>query len=473
MMASDVPASVSAPAAFTAPSATIALPGQAASLTAPDGRVVVDLESLRISPAEGTRYRLTMGRRGSARRVTVATFGRWAELGWAPRGHSFFLTQGLASDRSDCLVVAPRRGRMSTLSLTSVVRGQPGPLTAAERPSTSHFYLEGDHWAHVLHNCMTVVYLPDPLEEESTAPGATSMASAYTDQRGRMPVSWADPGPGLNGRGQHKQRLAMRGIERAAADAAKEAVTTPARNPAATPQRALGSSSAPSSADFPLSFEVSPPFELDVIGSTASGQVGATAMVSSSLSALIAPSNSPLPQPRTVGQYLAGLRQFQRLRYLAQPADSPALCLGIPGGDGLIHTDIRVMVDDGSDINLITEATCVRLGIPICPTNICLTTSNGQTAVAGVTPPLPITYGVGGGPLASLTTHHCLLVVRDMDHVFEVLLGNVDTQRFGGTIDSLSHTYTLHLSYPDDEIKVSLPTTYAAPRRLRSVRGAQ
>ncbi len=152
MMASDVPASVSAPAAFTAPSATIALPGQAASLTAPDGRVVVDLESLRISPAEGTRYRLTMGRRGSARRVTVATFGRWAELGWAPRGHSFFLTQGLASDRSDCLVVAPRRGRMSTLSLTSVVRGQPGPLTAAERPSTSHFYLECDHWAgrHVI-----------------------------------------------------------------------------------------------------------------------------------------------------------------------------------------------------------------------------------------------------------------------------------------------------------------------------------
>ena len=66
-----------------------------------------------------------------------------------------------------------------------------------------------------------------------------------------------------------------------------------------------------------------------------------------------------------------------------------------------------------------------------------------------------------------------MLVVRGMDHVYEVLLGNIDTQRFDGVIDSRNQTYTLRLSYPDDDIIVSLPTMYAAPRRLSSVHGAQ
>ena len=354
----------------------------------------------------------------------------------------------------------------------AVANTRPG-LRPAGASTHVHFegeVLEADHWAHALQPHATLTATVTPVGV-GIAPIPTCTA-AYADQR-RMPVSWADPGPGLDGQSKRKQELALLGMERAAAIAVAQHGTSAHQaqhHMGPTPPAVPAPSDTTFAADRPISFEVILPF--DSIGSTASPMAGAIT-TSDPPGGVALATSTRLLQPRTVGQYCAGLTEFQRLRYLRQPADSPSLCLGLLGGDGSIHTDIWVLVDDGSDINLITEATCLRLGIPIYPTSIRLTTSNGDSGVIGITRPIPFTYGVGAPFHATLTVSHSMLVVRRMDHVYEVLLGNIDTQRFDGIIDSRTQTYTLRLSYSDDEIIVSLPTMYAAPRRLSSVHGAQ
>ena len=324
------------------------------------------------------------------------------------------------------------------------------------------------------------------------AGAAPSSLSAFVDQK-RMPVSFAEMGPGLHGRSRARQRLAAIG-------AAKEQEPEIHPSESGSPAEVLAASkgplaaepAAPSPLDRPLSYDVAPVTDGAAPKPAAYGKaptaskaeqqpdrairaLGNPPTASKLLSVALAAA-ADLGASRTIGEYLRRLPGFQRLRYLRQPKNDPSRCLGL-SLHGEMHTDLLTLCDDGSNIHLLTLATCRRKGIPVHPTSIRLTTSNASdTGVAGITDPISMTYGVGGAGGASLTVHHCMLVVDGMDHVFEMLLGNIDTQRFDGIINSRSSEYTLHphaRGSVDGETSVSLPTMYAAPRSARSVHGAQ
>jgi len=135
------------PAAIMSPKeAVVDLPGPLQSVPSPDGRYVVDVKALPLRPEQGPRYRLNVRGRGDHHGAKVLTFGRWAALSWAPQGHRFFLTNAIASDRSDCLVVGAGRPSIVKISLTRMILSNPGPLEPSERPSRAHFYVECDRW---------------------------------------------------------------------------------------------------------------------------------------------------------------------------------------------------------------------------------------------------------------------------------------------------------------------------------------
>jgi hypothetical protein len=163
--------------------------------------------------------------------------------------------------------------------------------------------------------------------------------------------------------------------------------------------------------------------------------------------------------PPSLQEYLATLSRYNRLRYFAQPSKTPSKCVSIMVS-GLAHTSIRIMLDDGANCNLMDEATRLALGIALHPTNIRLTTSNGSgTPVLGITPPLLVVYGSGCDE--AIEVWHYFLVTKDMGHVYGILLGNLDTQRFGGIINAADNTLALHTEYErlgTQSPKLVLPT---------------
>ena len=145
-----------------------------------------------------------------------------------------------------------------------------------------------------------------------------------------------------------------------------------------------------------------------------------------------------------------------KLTYLEQPKADRSKCMGILY-DGQVATSLKSMLGSGANVNLITEATCNTLGIPVYPTSIRLTTSNQRTTeTAGITPPVGIVYGVGTAQ--PLIAWHYFLVTAGMDQLYEVLLGNLDAQQFGGTTDSGANTHTLRPQFQQIGLKSPMLT---------------
>jgi hypothetical protein len=153
-----------------------------------------------------------------------------------------------------------------------------------------------------------------------------------------------------------------------------------------------------------------------------------------------------LDSPPTCEEYFALLRTHNHLRYLAQPEHAPSQCMFLFVNERA-HLCKLVMVDDGANCNLMDEAERIACGVRRWPTDITLTTSNGSgTRVLGITDPIKVVYGAGTPH--QIAVWHYFLVTEGMGHIYRVLLGNLDTQRFGGVIDAGRNTLTLHGAYP-------------------------
>jgi hypothetical protein len=138
--------------------------------------------------------------------------------------------------------------------------------------------------------------------------------------------------------------------------------------------------------------------------------------------------------------YLASRSSKRALRYFRNPIGSPNLCVALMIG-GKRVSDLVTMADDGANVHLMTRQACVKKGVSFFPSAITLTTSNAlSTKPLGVTGPVTIVYGCGPN---EVRVDHCFVVVEGMDSVFEVLLGNVDTEAFAGVIDAKAQTYSL------------------------------
>ena len=142
---------------------------------------------------------------------------------------------------------------------------------------------------------------------------------------------------------------------------------------------------------------------------------------------------SPVP---TDDEYAAQLSVNNTLTYFAPPSGKHERCLGLMlQGSNTVHKKLKMLLDPGANINVIGEATCIRLGIPILPTSMRLTTSTSQdNPVVGMTPFIAFVYGAGlDKPL--ITRHRCL-VTRDMGALYEVLVSNLDMDRYGAVMDA-------------------------------------
>ena len=171
--------------------------------------------------------------------------------------------------------------------------------------------------------------------------------------------------------------------------------------------------------------------------------------------------------PPTLAEYLATLNRYNKLRYLRQCSKSPDQCCTIMV-NGKAHIVPLAMLDDAANCNLMNDNQRKALGIELLPTDITLTTSNGSsTPVLGITPPLLVVYGAGSPN--PIRVWHYFLVTKDMGHVYGILLGNLDTQRFGGIINAPDSTLTLHPEYERlgaQSPKLVLPTVLQSAGNL-------
>ena len=143
-----------------------------------------------------------------------------------------------------------------------------------------------------------------------------------------------------------------------------------------------------------------------------------------------------MPPVPTDDEYAAQLAASNHLTYFSKPSGRLEHCLGLMvQGSGTVHVKERKLLDPGANVNIITEPTCLKLGIAILPTTMRLTTSTSQdNPVVGITPPIAFIYGVGSSnPL--VTWHRCL-VTRGMDELYQVLIGNLDLDRYGAVMDA-------------------------------------
>jgi hypothetical protein len=142
---------------------------------------------------------------------------------------------------------------------------------------------------------------------------------------------------------------------------------------------------------------------------------------------------------------MAMLTRHNSLTYFTQPQNCLERCVGLYY-EGSTWTNMRMMLDGGANINLISEAVCGQLGIPVGPTTVRLTTSvEHGSSVVGITPAVALMYGVGLE--APLTVWHYFLVTRGMDKLYQVLVGNLDTELFGAVMDSGLQRLTLRTQY--------------------------
>ena len=121
------------------------------------------------------------------------------------------------------------------------------------------------------------------------------------------------------------------------------------------------------------------------------------------------------------------------------------------------------MVDDGSNVGMLAEVAANAAKIPFSPSNIRLNTSNTSgSSILGITPAILVTYGKGSA--LEVNAWHYFLVTRGMDHLYHVLLPNVDLVAHGGGIYSGASTLFLRPQFDELGLQspmLSLPTRMA------------
>ena len=150
-----------------------------------------------------------------------------------------------------------------------------------------------------------------------------------------------------------------------------------------------------------------------------------------------------VPEVPTVGQYQTMLSNNSTLTYFANPRDKLERCVGIMlEGTDVVYININMLVDTGANVCCITKKLCNKLGIPILPTTMRLATSTSEgNSLVGVTPPVALIYGVAHPNV--LVVWHLFYVTEDVDGIYQVLIGNLDTDRYGAVIDTGSRVLTM------------------------------
>jgi hypothetical protein len=134
-----------------------------------------------------------------------------------------------------------------------------------------------------------------------------------------------------------------------------------------------------------------------------------------------------------------------RLFYIANPPDQPGQSVGlmIAGQKQLIPDSL---LDWGSNVFLMSESIASSCRIVVHPIPVRLNTSNGATAVLGVTAPIIVSYGAG---MHEVQREHCFLVVRTSPGAcFKLLIGNSDALRYGAAHDTVASMLIIRPQYP-------------------------
>lgn len=168
--------------------------------------------------------------------------------------------------------------------------------------------------------------------------------------------------------------------------------------------------------------------------------------------------------PPTPQEYFRQRPFMRLLTYVKQTERGSRVTLTY---QGQVFRNLIVMLDSGSNVNLITTKTCEDLGISIMPTNTRLTTSNANgSAVEGVTPPILVTYGEPGNDLQEW--HYFLVTPASVQHVYQVLLGNSDSLSYGAIQDDGTHQYSLRTQFSSLGVAspvITLKTYTGCPQR--------
>jgi hypothetical protein len=192
---------------------------------------------------------------------------------------------------------------------------------------------------------------------------------------------------------------------------------------------------------------------------------------------------SPRPQsfttqpdsvPPSEEEYAENKARRARLRYLSQPAD-PTKCVGI-NVNGTVHTDFRVLLDDASNAHLISRALAERLGIPIRETSQKLTTMTQKgMCTSGETDLIELVYSPSSAaPLSVWTKFVIIDPVNSLQGVYDLLVGNSDSQEFKATICGLTDSYTIRPDFKQmgrASREITLPTEWQRPFKLKARKG--
>ena len=123
------------------------------------------------------------------------------------------------------------------------------------------------------------------------------------------------------------------------------------------------------------------------------------------------------------------------------------------------------MLDFGSNVSLMDDEIAHDLGLEVLDMPMGLHTSAGTARISGVTSLVWVDYGSGENAIA--THHHFLVVPRQPKGAFRVLIGNTDSQHFGGVHDTAAGTLTLRPHYPTDHLngrELVLPVSAYSPK---------
>jgi hypothetical protein len=120
--------------------------------------------------------------------------------------------------------------------------------------------------------------------------------------------------------------------------------------------------------------------------------------------------------------------------------------------NGLKHTSLVYLLDDGANVGLATLAAVEKLGIPFERRQIGLVTSMGGSQVIGVTAPVDMHYGSHEKGYA---VRQCFLIVADSRGLYDILVSNAEFQACHGIIDSKAQTMVLR---PEGRPPVSIAT---------------
>ena len=128
----------------------------------------------------------------------------------------------------------------------------------------------------------------------------------------------------------------------------------------------------------------------------------------------------------------------------------------VVNGEGI--TSNKIMMDDGANVDLMDDTFRRRHGIRMfnLPTRLSTSLST-STETLGITEIVGIQYGTGS---QAIKVARPFLVAQGMNELYEVLIGNQDTQAFQATICAFTNTYTMRRPGVKDLVlaTVSRPT---------------